>query len=161
MAQNELEFSCLKDSYLGELSPNEVSQFYYDIGVESELNNYPYIWDDDMKDYCVNNNLVIEECKEGSLPQSVNENEIYFTECDYKNVKQDKAIAFLRHLRNAFAHYRIVPSNSYYCMRDEHDKKTTMIGKIDKELFQGLIQLYFKQKTEAEEKHNEYLYPRL
>ena len=163
MSEIGLKFSCLEDSYSGELDPNDVILFYYDIGVDCEMKTYPYIWDDEMEEFIQKNKLVIEVCQNGLLPQSVSVNEIYFTECFDKenNIKEDKAMAFLRHLRNAFAHYRIGASGNYYCLKDEYNKRITMIGKIDKRLFQGLIEIYFKQKAKAEEKYRDYLYPNL
>lgn len=163
MAQNELYFSCLEDSTGGALASDDVKLFYYDIGFDSEMKTFPYMWDDEMEEFTQKNRLVIKELQNGSLPESVSANEIYFTEYFDREdkVKVDKAMAFLRHLRNAFAHYRIGISGDYYCLKDENDKGTTMIGKIDKRLFQDLIKIYFEQKAKAEEKYRDYLYPEL
>ncbi len=158
----KLEFSCLKDSYLGQLPPDDVKLFYYDIGFENQMNSFPYLWNDGMKEFCERNGISIEEeLKDTPLPQYVSYNEVHFTEYYEKKEKQDKAIAFLYHLRNAFAHYRITLSGDSYCFRDEINGKTTMIGKIDKRLFRDLIKIYFEQKAKAEEEYRNYLYPEL
>ena len=158
MAQENLQFNCLEDSFVGILLPEEVRLFYYDIGFDSEVNHsVSYCWDYDMDAFCLRNNLLIDECKKGFLPQTVSENKVFLSLCE----KEDKAMAFLRHLRNAFAHYRICSTGNYYCMKDVDKGKTTMIGKIDKNLFHELIGFYFKQKALAEEQCIENIFPKL
>ena len=160
MAEKELKFSCLKDSYLGQLPPDDVKLFYYDIGLESQMKSFPYLWEEGMNDFCKKNKISIQEVQKGSsLPLEVSKNEVYFTEYYEKKIKQDKAIAFLYHLRNAFAHYRITLVYNSYFFRDEINGKTTMIGKIEKHLFLGLVDVFLNQKAEAEEKERDYLFP--
>ncbi len=157
MAEEKLQFACLEDSHVGILSPEEVLLFYYDIGFDSEMKNSIYCWDNEMDSFCSINNLSIDECQKGLLPQVVSENKIILSL--YEN--EDKAMALLRHLRNAFAHYRISSSSNYYCLKDVDKGNTTMIGKIDKRIFHHLIELYYKQKAQADEQYNDYIFPKL
>ena len=76
--------------------------------------------------------------------------------------KDNKAVAFFRHLRNSFSHYSIGYDGNSFCMKDFQDKNKTiqtMIGKIDRRYFYGLINIFFKQKEKAENEYSKYLTP--
>ena len=85
------------------------------------------------------------------LPKIVEENRLYFV-VD-KIDKNNKAIAFFRHLRNAFAHFRIVREGEWLNIMDgvwrgkEKDKywEKTMIGLIKYEDLKELCFIFFKQ----------------
>ena len=110
------------------------------------------------------NNTLIEVKDEKDIPTSVNENEVFFSFT--KEDSQNKAVAFFRHLRNAFSHFSIGYNDRYLCLKDHYfsdnkPKEMTMIGKIDKDIFKGLMEIFFKQKSEIEEKQNKYLHPEI
>lgn len=163
-----LTFSSLEDSYGGQLPPDYVKLFYYDICFDKETDyHHFYTWNAEIEDYLKRNNAVIEEKDENDLLLSVKENEVYFSYAKEDN--NNKAAAFFRHLRNAFSHFLIGYDGRFLCIKDYYipdknkPKKTaiTMIGKIDKDIFKGLINLFFKQKSEVEKKMNDYLNPDL
>lgn len=164
MATN-LTFSCLEDSFGGLLPPEYVSFFYYDICIDKETDyHHFYDWSIEVEDFLKRNNTLIEVKDEKDLPPTVKENEVYFS--FVKEDSQNKAAAFFRHLRNAFSHFSIGYNDRYLCLKDHYfsdnkPKEMTMIGKIDKDIFKGLIDIFFKQKSEIVEKQNEYLYPQL
>lgn len=160
MVQKDLVFSCLEDSYGGQLTPEDVHLFYYDIGFDSEMgHSIMYSWDNEIELFKAENNLIIDDCDITSMPTTIKKNEMFFIieKCDNNN----KAIAFFRHLRNAFTHYHIGLSGEYYYMKDFYsDNKTvTMIGKVHTQTFRELINVFFKQKSKAEEESNKYYYP--
>lgn len=146
----KLEFTCLSENYGGLLCPQDLSLFYYDIGIDCETQqSFVYRWSDEVKEYLRRKNTVIQSTEE--IPQAINNNEIYFGMCE--SDKGNMAVAFFRHLRNAFAHYTIGYDGEYFCKKDFQDKektKLTMIGKIHGELFRSLIKIFFLQKSEAE-----------
>lgn len=157
MAERDLIFDCLDDNYGGLLTPEDVHLFYYDIGLDSELkDSFIYDWNDEVEHFLKDNNLVIEDSVAESVPLTVSENQMFFTIGDKDG--KNKAVAFFRHLRNAFSHYHIGTSGDYYCMKDYRgDGKTvTMIGKIHRNSFKGLIDIFFKQKAKAEEDMNKH-----
>ncbi len=153
MAEKVLNFDCLEDNYEGLLSPDDVYLFYYDIGIDSETgNSFIYVWDDKIEQFAKDNNLVIIDCDAASIPTTFSENKIYFTVGDKDN--GNKAVAFFRHLRDAFAHYHIGTSGDYYCMKDfrRPEKTVTMIGKIHHSLLKGLLEVFFEQKAKEEDR---------
>ena len=159
MKHENLKFSCLEDSALGLLSPQDVHLFYYDIGFDSQIGqSVVYCWDNNVDQFVRSHNLVIEDCGIAQLPSSFEENKIFFTYC--VRDKDDKAVAFFRHLRNSFAHYRIARNGQYLCMKDyDKENRLTMIGKIDVDLFFELIHLFFEQKQQLENETQSYYYP--
>ena len=160
MAQKELKFACWEDSSVGLLTPEDVHLFYYDICSDNEMGqSFIYSWDKNVEEFIATNNLVINDCVAASIPSTFSENVIYFTIGDIFN--GNKAAALFHHLRDAFAHYHIGLSGEYYCMKDydEKNKRTTMIGKIHHQLFKELMNVFFRQKAEADEKMNKHYYP--
>lgn len=153
MAERVLKFDCLEDNYGGLLSPEDVHLFYYDIGIDSEMgNSFIYEWDDQIQKFVQDNNLVINVCDAASIPTTFSENKMFFTIGD--NDKGNKAVAFFRHLRDAFAHYHIGTSGEYYCMKDFRgpEKTVTMNGKIHQLLLKGLLDVFFTQKSKEEDR---------
>lgn len=141
------------------LSEEECHFFYYDIIRNQEDNiRFVYDWNEDIQDYLDSKGIVIEVREENDLPETVEKNRLYFAiiEKDEKN----KAIAFFRHLRNAFAHLQIVREGEYMNITDgfwegEEENKhfeKTMIGQIKYEDLKELCFLFFKQGNELTEK---------
>lgn len=156
-----LDFTGLKDYYGGPLGPDDLSLFYYDIGFDKETGtSFIYQWSKEIEDYLQKNNAIIELVSVDKLPTDFKDDEIYFTECNKDN--GNKAVSFFRHLRNAFSHYTIGYSCNSFCMEDFDDEKRshlTMKGKIDRNLFYGLTELFFKQKSKNEDDIFKYYNP--
>ena len=58
---------------------------------------------------------------------------------------ETRAAAFIRHLRNAFAHYHIQRYGDNFYLKDTSGNKITMIGCIKIEDLKNLIYLFSKQ----------------
>ena len=148
----KLDFTVLKDYYGGPLGPNDLSLFYYDIGFDKETGtSFLYQWSSEIDDYLQKNNAIIDFVERVGIPCDFVNNQILFSM--YEN-EDNKAVAFFRHLRNAFCHYKIGYSGDFFCMEDFDDNNCshlTMKGKIDRNIFYGLIDLFFKQKSKNEE----------
>lgn len=159
MAKEDFKFVWGEDNYLGLLSPDDVHLFYYDIGIDSEMGqSFVYSWDNDVEAFKMNNNLVIDSCDASLIPSTITENEMFFTIGNED--EGNKAVAFFRHLRNAFTHYHIGISGAFYCMKDfRKDGTVTMIGKINRLLFKEFISVFFMQKAKVEEEINKHYYP--
>ena len=160
MAQGELTFVSLEDNHLGVLSPNDVHLFYYDVGIDSEMSNsFIYNWSNDVEAFKKKHNLVIDNCGSSSIPLEFEDNKVFFTVGDED--ENNKAVALFRHLRNSFAHYNIGVSGEYYCIKDfrKDGKTVTMIGKIHKQLFKELLNVFFMQRAKAEENIDKYYCP--
>lgn len=152
MAQGELNFVSLEDNHLGILSPDDVHLFYYDVGIDSEMgHSFIYNWSNDVEIFNKKHNLVIDNCDSASIPLTFEINKMFFTIGDED--ENNKAVAMFRHLRNSFAHYHIGVSGEYYCIKDfrKDGKTVTMIGKIHKQLFKELLNVFYMQKAKVEE----------
>ena len=134
------------------LSPEEVHFFYYDIMNNAEDSiQFIYDWNNDVQDYLTSKGIVVEVREINDFPKIVEENRLYFV-VD-KIDKNNKAIAFFRHLRNAFAHFRLVREGEWLNIMDgvwrgkEKDKywEKTMIGLIKYEDLKELCFIFFKQ----------------
>ncbi|MDE6216695.1 hypothetical protein [Bacteroides sp.] len=143
------------------LSPDKVHFFYYDVMRNLEDNSiFLYDWNHDIQAYLDNKNIVIEAKEKDVLPTTIEKDKLHFTirEQDENN----KAVAFFNHLRNAFAHLRIVPEGEYLNITDgswkgkEKDKhfERTMIGQIKYEDLKELCFLFFKQRDKFIEENN-------
>ena len=162
---NYLAFSSLEDSYGGQLPPDYVKLFYYDICFDKETDyHHFYVWNQEVKDYLKNHNAIIEPKNEKDMPTSVNENEIFITFAKKDN--KNEAVALFRHLRNAFSHFSIGYDGRFICLKDHYipnknkpkEIVITMIGKIDWVIFKGLMDIFFRQKNLIEDKMNEHLH---
>lgn len=142
-----LTFSCLEDNNLGVLSPHDLHFFYYDVGLDSLTGN-PVIYErnKEIEEFLGNSQLVVKPVEENQLSNQAEDNKIFFTIDSKKDTTADDA--FFRHLRNAFAHYRICRQGNYYYMRDYRGKKKlslTMIGKVKCKDLEKLCFLFKKQ----------------
>lgn len=144
------------------LSPDEVCFFYYDIMRNLEDNLiFLYDWNHDIQAYLNNKGIIIEPKDEDVLPSTTEKDKLYFIICEKD--ENNKAVAFFNHLRNAFAHLRIVPEGEYLNITDGFWKgkgenryfERTMTGQIKYEDLKELCFLFFKQKDEFIEKNNQ------
>lgn len=154
----ELFFSAFQNSYSGQLSPDLVGLFYYDICFDAESDyHHLYEWTREIESYLRDNNIIIEAKKEDEIPASVKENEVYFVMLSKDN--DNKAAALFRHLRNAFSHFSVGVSGNNICLKDHNpiNNKLTMIGIINKDVFLCIMHFFHDQKSKNEEMYNEYL----
>lgn len=141
----------------GCLTGEDLSFFYNCIGWET-LQRWPLIYDWEA----------IEEEFKGKInfePQKGNpnikdvfiENNIRFHINNNPNSDNGlSAVAFFRHLRNAFAHYRIVHEDDWYYITDKNTKGTiTMKGKVNTQLLFDFCYKLYALKEEMIEKQNE------
>lgn len=143
------------------LSAEEVHFFYYDIMRNQEDSiQCVYDWNNDIQEYLNGKGIVMEIRETNDFPEIAEKNRLYFT-VD-KNDKNNKAVAFFRHLRNAFVHFRIVREGEYLSITDgswkgkEKDKylEETMTGLIKYEDLKGLCFLFSKQGDKYIEENN-------
>lgn len=134
---------------IGLLSPDSVHFFYYIVAKgELEGETALYEWSEEIRSYLLNQGLCIKPCPIEELPSEFEDCEILFA----KGENENEAEAFIRHLRNAFAHYHIGEYEDYYKMEDFNKQKMrTMIGKIKIEHLKKLCYLLLTQG----EKYNE------
>ena len=127
----------------GLLTPESVHFFYYTVA-KKELENETavYEWDKEIGSYLTNQDLCVRTCPIEDLPSEFGNSELLFEKIEIEN----EAEAFIRHLRNAFAHYHIGEYGDYYKMEDFNNlKQRTMIGKIKIEHLKQLCYLLLKQ----------------
>ena len=77
---------------------------------------------------------------------SVDKDKIYFSVSENETIP----LAFFRHLRNAFAHHRIVRCCEYLHIEDIQGKDLTMKGLVKFKDLKELCFLFFDQRTEFE-----------
>lgn len=127
----------------GVLNGDDLTFFYYDIGLDN-LQGWPdaYDWDSVVSEF--KDCLDIEACKSNQIPKDFILNTIRFTVSGNKNSdKGSKAAAFFRHLRNAFAHYRVVREGENYVISDGN-KHATMRGFVNIEILKSLCFRFFE-----------------
>lgn len=159
--ESQLIFSSLEDSFGGYLQPEDIRMFYYDICFDKETEySKIYTWGQEVEEYRKNNHVKIEGVDDlKKLPATVKDNEVYFGMIEED--EQNMAAAYFRHLRNSFSHFSIGYNGNYLCMKDylSDGKTLSMIGKIDRDIFLGLMQIFFEQKRAVEEHYYHHLNP--
>ncbi len=141
-----MEFESLKTSSVGLLSNKDLHFFYYDIASDELTGaSVVYDWSEEVQSFIEKKGLII-EVKDGTLPPEFEEGTIFYK---LKSPDESKAMAFFRHLRNAFAHYQVNRYNNDYYMKDvnTHLQRpvNTMIGRINCDDLQELCHLFLKQ----------------
>ena len=97
--RKDIDFSVYFESYGAQLPPELVSLFYYDICFDYACGySFIYDWSKEVQDFLHNNAIIIMDCQASSIPQSFEDNRIYFTFVTSDN--NNKAMALFRHLRN-------------------------------------------------------------
>lgn len=142
-----MKFNLDENSFFihGSLTGEDLLFFYNSVGMEV-LQDYPLIYDwskaveefqNRIKFIAIKGNPKISgELIENTISFHIN-----------NSPKSDKGLsapAFFRHLRNAFAHYRIIRNGEWYIITDINTKgKITMKGKVKtKDLFDFCFRLY-------------------
>lgn len=135
----------------GVLSPDEVHFFYYDVMRDTEDTFQSiYEWNEDIERFLNKKELKVEEINKGTLSNNVGNNVICFTVSE----NESKPFAFFRHLRNAFAHHRIVQCGEFLRIEDIQGKDFTMVALVKFQDLKALCFLFFEQKTKFETDYN-------
>lgn len=148
------DFTIGNPGSIGLLNPEDLNFFYYDVSRNS-LDGWASCceWNCDIEDFIKGNKLRIEVCDAKYIPGSVDSGTILFTIDPMDS--GSKADALLRHLRNAFSHFRINRNGDNYIMSDYSNgiNKHTMRGYINADLLKTLI---FKLYSQNQEKQDSY-----
>lgn len=129
------------------LTGEDLNLFYYDICTDVALQNpMMYDWNETMKDF--SNEIDIAFCSKDDMPDVVIENQIRLTKCTLD--KGSNAMAFFRHLRNAFAHFEVRCKGEWVIIKDWNPKdktqKYTFIGKIKTKTLRSICFRFFDQR---------------
>lgn len=122
------------------------------------LHNYPLIYDWEKVAEEFRNRINFIQIKGNSnISGDFVENTISFHINNFQ--KSDKGLAspaFFRHLRNAFAHYRIIRDREWYFITDINTKgNVTMKGKVKaKDLFDFCYRLYELKENFIDNQNN-------
>ncbi len=131
----------------GLLQGDDLTFFYYDIGQDT-LQGWPDVYEWNKAVLKFKGAIDIKECDTTDIPDDFQDNVIRFTVSD--NPQSDNgniASAFFRHLRNAFAHYRIVQLNGWYEITDYNGGgEITMRARIKVDLLQQFCFCFFDQR---------------
>lgn len=138
----------LKSTEKGLLNGDDLCFFYYDVfNINEESVTNIFEWDDEITSYLDEQKLKMEECDKQQMPNEYQDNKLFFT---IDNSKESKSQAFLRHLRNAFAHMNIQREGDYYLLKDKSGStSTTMIGKIKCQCLKKVCFLLLGQREEV------------
>ena len=138
-----MDFNIPDHSSRGYLNYEDLSFFYYDIGLDN-LAGLPnvYDWDAVMNQFA--GVIDIDSCAEGQVPNEYQQNVIRFTLCAGDN--GSKSSALFRHLRNAFSHYRINREGDNFTLTDQISGGLTMRGLINAELLKKICFKFFEQR---------------
>lgn len=143
-----MNFAIKEFETTGYLSGDDLIFFYYDIGLDN-LQGFPslYDWDKNIAEF--ENVLDIKPCELKDMPDKVDKNCIRFTvsenpQCDNNNI----AMAFFRHLRNAFSHYSITENKSFFHIIDNNGTNCTMLGIVQRDLLKQFCFRFFDQRED-------------
>lgn len=145
--QSKFDFSFPKHLTNGILNPDDLNFFYYDIGKEN-IGDTPFLYEWDAVVNEFSDVLDIDSCSKEQIDKEFVQNKIRFTISAKE--KKSKTAAFFRHLRNAFAHYRIVRDGENYCLidKDPQDAQITMRGLVKAEILKNFCFRFFEQRDE-------------
>lgn len=139
----QMDYS-LKSAEKGLLDGDDLRFFYYDIFAKNDDSTTSVLeWSREITNYLCEQKLQINECDKDQMSDEYQEDKLFFT-LDIS--KESKPQAFLRHLRNAFAHMNIQREGYYYLLKDKKGLSTTMIGKIKCQCLKEVCFLLFEQE---------------
>lgn len=138
----------------GILRPDDLHFFYYDIGL-NDLERTPIIYtlDDKIRTFLDSKGITLDPQRNSRntiLPRYIEKDKMSFL----YNTNETAEEAFFRHLRNAFAHYRISRNGDYFEMMDinpRNAEKVTMIGNVNCENLKEIYFLFKDQSVKYEE----------
>lgn len=119
----------------GVLSPEDLKFFYYNVGLENNDSLMSVVNWNDVEPFAKDKGIKVSELK--CADDNVGNGEIKLTTLSTKT--EDFSEALLRHLRNAFSHYRIVRNGDNYSIRDYNGKKLSMIGNVNAEALKEVV----------------------
>ncbi len=144
----KLDFS-IDQTSSGILNPEDLRFFYYDVGLET-MTNAPvlYCWDEKIQSYVDSMQMevkCIEETERHTLDNKFEKDKMFFL----KKENETKEESFFRHLRNAFAHYRINRNGDYIFCKDidPKDNSITMVGYIKGDSLKELCFRFIDQRV--------------
>lgn len=141
-----MKFSFPKHYTTGLLGGDDLTFFYYDIGLDN-FQGWPdiYDWDaitDEFKEV-----LDIDTCLPNEIDADFERNKIRFTvSSDEASRSASKSAAFFRHLRNAFSHYNIVREGDDFVLTDNNKKNMTMRGLVNADLLKKFCFRFFDER---------------
>jgi hypothetical protein len=128
----------------GVLNLKQLRFFYYEVARSANDHMMVFFdWDDEVEAFLKSRGIKMEVKSRISTVEPL-ENVVYFT----KGKKEDKQEALFRHMRNAFAHYRIVKDGDYIVMEDSN-KNLTMSAMIKYDDLEELCSIFFRQADAA------------
>ena len=137
------------------LNENDLKFFYYDVGLEQidNLTHIVKISDNEISTFVKKYNIIIEKVDNNETISrdltNIGINQIVLKCMD----KENEAMAIIRHLRNAFAHYRIRKNENLFFINDFMPNQTdiTMLACIEDKLLYELVHLIVYIKEEFRE----------
>ena len=135
------------------LNGDDLRFFYYDVGLEN-FQGWPkiYEWNAIIEEF--KSLLDIGSCTPGQIPKTYIQNQVRFTlSSQEQSGNVSEATAFFRHLRNAFAHYRIVREGDNYILTDETKHTTTMLGMVNAEFLKSFCFRFFEIRDKVVDKY--------
>ena len=136
------KFEVITPSGDGILSPDDLMLFYYEVGLSSQMGLIDICdWNQEIDDFLKKTGVVVNDCPNGQITNQYTDNTISMS----LGKSETRAAAFIRHLRNAFAHYHIQRYGDNFYLKDTSGNKITMIGCIKIEDLKNLIYLFSKQ----------------
>lgn len=140
----------------GKLLADDIKFFYEDIAYPllDRLSN-TISWNKDTEVWAQNNSVTIDTIDK--MPKNYNwESNTIYIKIDKKD-RKDKAQSLMRHLRNSFAHFRVIREQDSYKFKDQSLKNNnatnlTMIGCIKVSLLRELILKFIIQMEGIREK---------
>lgn len=140
-----MDFYFPEHSTRGVLNGDDLTFFYYDIGLD-HIQSSPLIYDWDSVATEFKGILDIEASDKNQIPDFFEINKIRFNVS--KRADSDNgsiSAAFFRHLRNAFAHYRIVREGENYVITDG-EPIISMRGLVNAELLKKFCFRLFEMR---------------
>jgi len=119
----------------GVLSPEDLKFFYYNVGLENNDSLMSVVNWNDVEPFAKDKGIKVSELK--CADDNVGNGEIKLTTLSTKT--EDFSEALLRHLRNAFSHYRIIRIGDNYNIRDYSGKILSMIGNVNAEALKEVV----------------------
>jgi lysyl-tRNA synthetase class I len=147
---SDFDFS-FKRPEMGKLDPEQLRFFYYDVVFRGRESLAAFFdWNDEVEDFLKSRGIEVTAEKK-KLTDESKENVV----CFIKGNKESKPEAFFRHMRNAFAHYKIVNDREYIVMKDYFENKKnkkkslTMSAMIKYDDLKELCSIFFRQADDT------------
>lgn len=119
----------------GVLDPDDVKFFYYSVGIENNDSLMAVVNWSDVEAFAKEKGINVSElqCEDDNIANG----EIKLTTLSAK--RENFSESLIRHLRNAFSHYRIVRIGDNYRIRDYNGQTLSMIGNVNAEALKEVV----------------------